>query len=391
MRYGLFGSLALALAAAPAAAADPAAELVEKYLSSGKLAKGEQALERALAADPRDAELQFGLGLVRFARGVERLGQSLYEYGARSEDANVPFLRLPVPRNPRPNDIYYPTFRRILDDFRRDLAAAEEPLAAIRDEQVKLPVRLARVRMDLDGDGEPTDRLLDVMRKLMRQDFEFLKDNPEFLVCFDRADVAWLRAYCHLLMGMIDFWLAFDTESDFGEWAGRVFPSVKSKKARPPERGAARTRYAVAEPARLGRFRRHLLKVCELNYETWRYARAETDDDHEWLPNPKQRGVLGLPVRDEMIDAWLAAVAELEGLLDGRKVLPALAGDALRGVSIRKVLDDPPAEFDLDGILERGAAARYRDEGKEFDIGALLRVGRVFNDTTMVAYAAWFN
>src|SRR5262245_19255695 len=101
------------MAAGPAAAADPAAELVEKYLSSGELAKGEQALERAVAELPRDAELQFGLGLVRFARGVERLGQSLYEYGARSEDASIPFLRLPVPKNPRPNDIYYATFRRI--------------------------------------------------------------------------------------------------------------------------------------------------------------------------------------------------------------------------------------------------------------------------------------
>ena len=46
-------------------------------------------------------------------------------------------------------------------------------------------------------------------------------------------------------------------------------------------------------------------------------SKAETDDDHEWLPNPKQKGALGLPVRDEMIDAWLAMMAELEVLLNG--------------------------------------------------------------------------
>jgi hypothetical protein len=79
---------------------------------------------------------------------------------------------------------------------------------------------------------------------------------------------------------------------------------------------------AVKGPARLGRLRKHLLEVVKLNRETWRYIRAETDDDHEWLPNPKQKGVIGLPVRDEMIDAWLEMMGELEALLDGKTTLP---------------------------------------------------------------------
>src|SRR4051812_9249334 len=118
-------SLSLAALAAVAwygfcRAADPP-PLAEKYLHAGELARGEQALEAALARAPRDDQLRFGLGALRFVRGVERLGQSLYEYGAKSENTYAPFLRLPVPKNPAPSPIRYPAFRRMLDDFRRDL------------------------------------------------------------------------------------------------------------------------------------------------------------------------------------------------------------------------------------------------------------------------------
>ena len=228
-------------------AAEPTAPAVEQYLHSGELAHGEAALAAALVKHPRDDQLRFGLGMLRFVRAVKRLGQSLYEGGVKSENANMPFLRLPVPKNPEPAVVRYLAFRRVLDDFGRDLALAEETLAGVKDEKVKLPLRLARIRLDLDGDGEATDDLIGVLKKLMRQDLALLKTNPDFRVCFDRGDVAWLRAYCHLLMAMIDFTLAFDQEQWFDSWSKNVF-------ARPKIRGVARQENAatVVEPARLG-------------------------------------------------------------------------------------------------------------------------------------------
>src|SRR4051794_26045254 len=91
-------------------AAEPALPLVEKYLSSGQLSQGEVALEAALARTPRDDQLRFGLGVLRFVRAVERLGQMLYEGGVKSEHANAPFLRLPVPINSDPAIVRYATF-----------------------------------------------------------------------------------------------------------------------------------------------------------------------------------------------------------------------------------------------------------------------------------------
>jgi hypothetical protein len=362
--------------------------LVEQYLHSGQLAKGEQMLTVALAKEPGNDQLRFGLGVLQVFRGVERLGQALHEHGVKSEHTNVPFLRLPVPPNPNPTPISYAVCRRILDDFRRDLLAAEATFAAVTDDQVKLPLRLASVRLDLDGDGNATDRMADILRKLVRQEIPFLKANPEFLVCFDRGDVAWLRAYCHLLSAMIDFYLAFDTQASFDNHAHGVFanPKVRTGIEKPD---ILHGKISIPEPLRLHRFRTHLLQVCVLNRETWRFIRAERDDDHEWLPNPKQKGVLGLPVRDNMIDAWLGMIGELEAVLKGDKLLPLGGGDT--HFNLKAWLDDPPSSFTIMELLSGGAGGKYLTKGEPMDIGALLAVGQVFGDSLSFAYAMWFN
>ena len=378
-------------------AASDASPLAEKYLHSGELVKGEQELARALAASPKDDQLRFGLGVLQFVRGVERLAQSFHEYGLKSEHPNVPFLRLPVPRNPDPAVIRHEDFRRILDDFRRDLMDAEGVLAGVTDDRVALPLRLAEVRMDLDGDGEATDRFLDILTKLMRQNFDFLKVNPAFLVRFDRGDVAWLRAYCHLLSGMLDFYLAFDTKASFELWGDTAFAKPKVTFAGTEFERVRKTNESskvlrITEPARLSRFRGHLIKVAELNRETWRYIRSETDNEHEWLPHPKQNSVFQLSVREEMIDAWLGAVAELEALLEGKKLMWNLVGgDLSKGINMKTLLEDPPADLDQERISRDGPDAKYLEKGEFINIGALLRVASVFDNPMAVGYAVWFN
>ncbi|MFT3880476.1 MAG: tetratricopeptide repeat protein [Gemmatales bacterium] len=167
--------------------------LVEQYLHSGQLQAGEHALQAALRKNPKDDEARFGLGLLQIVRGVERLGQSFYDHGLKSTNNWVPFVRLPVPTNPDPAPISYARFRRILDDFCKDMMQADATLAGITDETVKLRVRLAGIKIDLDGDGQATDRFLDILTKLMGSPPDLLRSNPEFRVHFDRGDVAWFR------------------------------------------------------------------------------------------------------------------------------------------------------------------------------------------------------
>ncbi|CAN5603012.1 hypothetical protein BH11PLA2_BH11PLA2_20750 [soil metagenome] len=375
-------------------AAEP--PLVERYLHAGELAKGEQALEFALGAEPKDDQLRFGLGFLQFFRGVERLGQSLHEYGIKSEHQNLPFLRLPIDPNPDASPITYPAFRRILEQMHRDLATAESTLAKITDDNVKLPIRLAKIRLDLHDNGKRVP-FVDIMKRIMRVNtLEFLKNNPDFEVHFDRGDVAWFRGYCHLLMGMLDVYLSADSEDAFDHFAAEAFAKPKRRLPGKPEISSDKP-IVMKETARLGHFRKHLLAVCELNRESWKFIRAETDNDYEWLPNPKQQSAIGLPVRAEMVDTWLTMMAELEDLLNGKKIIPqailrfvwpSIEG----GLNMKRLLDDPPEKFDWDSITKNGPQAKYLDKkGDSFDVGVIFSTFQMFNDPMGMGYMAWFN
>ena len=108
--------------------------MVEDYLKKGQLAEGEAALIARLKESPRDEEARASLGAVQFLRAVERLSQALYRYGYRNRAAGVkeldlPLLRLPVPRNLKPQPLSYLQAREILKEFVSDLEKAEATLA----------------------------------------------------------------------------------------------------------------------------------------------------------------------------------------------------------------------------------------------------------------------
>jgi hypothetical protein len=388
---------ALGFGTAPLRAAEPVRPLAEKYLHAGELARGEQALAVVLDARPKDDQLRFGLGVVQFARAIEHLGQSLYQYGAKSENATAPFLRVPVPKNDKPHTVSYEALGRTLDVFVADLGRAERTLAGVTDDKVKLPLRLAAVKFDFARDGKPTEKLIDVLARLNGGRFEFQKDNPDLLVCFDRGDVAWLRAYCHLLSAMVEAYRAVDLEWFVEDRVRHVFPKVEPSRRKP----ANDNELVITDGARLGRFRKHMLEVCKLNRETWRHIRAETDNDHEWLPHAKQKSVIGLPVEDARIDGWLDFVDTLEGLLTGeRLVSPELLqfvgwkNDG-KGVNLAKLLDDPPAKLSNKKLRDDGIGAKYLEkvgDKKTFGLIDAFRVWNVLNDGPFgFAYAAWFN
>jgi hypothetical protein len=85
-------------------------------------------------------------------------------------------------------------------------------------------------------------------------------------------------------------------------------------------------------------------------------------------------------------------VDELEALLDGRRTLRlilAFLGHARggKGLNLKALFDDPPAEI----VDPQNLDDKYFSDGADVDIGVLFRVVQVFDNTTAVAYAAWFN
>ena len=211
--------------------------------------------------------------------------------------------------------------------------------------------------------------------------------------------MAWLRGYCHLLSAMLDAYLAIDGKFIFDLVGDHHFAKPKGQAADKPDWFSVLLGPGLAfpDPARLHSFRLHMVKVCELNHETWRYIRAEKDDDHEWLPNAEQKGVLDLPVTDAMIDGWLAAVEQAEGLLTGKKLID-LRGigntPAGTGFDLKAFLDDPPAKLDIAKVIDKGIDEKYRaklTDKNRYDDGSLLRAMNLFGDSMGIAYMAWFN
>jgi hypothetical protein len=124
---------------------EASAELTRKHLYLGTLVAGQAELAAQVAADPGDREAQFGLGMLRFARAVEHLGQSLYRYGLTPPTRmSVPILRFPVPINPQPETITYQGLRDLLKAFDDDLDAADSALRDVGGTRVAIVIDLAR-------------------------------------------------------------------------------------------------------------------------------------------------------------------------------------------------------------------------------------------------------
>jgi hypothetical protein len=389
--------------------ADP--PLVESYLTDGAYVAGEKVLLGHLKQYPKDDQARFGLGALQFLRSIERLGQSLYRYGLRSDRfaaLNVPFLRLPVPDNPSPEVCTYPAVRKILEELTADLAKAEATLAEVRDDDVKLPLHLGDIHLDLVGDGKAGQRLSTILKRYFMGGRE-LPGDGRLLVVFDRGDVAWLRGYCHLLSAMGEVGLAYDGQELFDCAAPFLFAKAKTPHSflhtyqkidyawfspvgediRDVIAVIHLIRMPVKEPERMKTALAHLEKTISLGRESWKHILAETDDDHEWIPNPRQRGAFGNVLRQGQIDSWLAFLDESEALLAGKKLVPFWRGAETRGVNLRRVFTEPRA-FDLVLWVQGIAATPYLEDGPMTNADVWRRLQRVFGGE-LFGFAVWFN
>jgi hypothetical protein len=423
----LSGLLGFALSA-PALAKEPDAVLRDAITGQGL----QQGVEIFGQFDKAQASAQAGLGMLRFTRGIEKFAQAMYRHGlspGRRESASL-MLGIALPKgNLNPKPLTYEEFRKILADLSADMSEAEASLALVGEREVKLPVDLHKLRIDIDGDGT-AEADEEIFSLLARNGLMNMPADQPFTVAFDTADIHWLRGYSNLIGTLADFWLAHDFKRTFDLTFSAFFPAnlapgeaekmaaLESAMKEPFLHEAADIvamlhliDWPVIEPARLEKARQRLLAVSQLNRSTWKLARAETDNDREWLPNSKQTSQVmpGLGVTDERIDAWLAAVAELEDILEGRKLLPhwryspqdvALRfvepkpGDKPKqlkgyGVNLRRALQEPQ-RFDLVLWITGHAAIAYLEQGEVASFDAWSQAERVF-EGNLFAYAFWFN
>ena len=393
------------------ALASEVADMTRAALESGRFDKARDELDKRLAAKP-DNELVLADAMLGFTQAIQHYGIAQFTFGLRPpKSASIPLLRLPVPPNPSPKEVTYEAQREALQHFLDDLAKVDATLAKLGPADTKIVVDLNKIAFDFTGGGKAEDVLtmIDLMTGVNPRGPE-AKKGEKFEVAFDRADALWLRGYVNLLSATIEFFLAYDWHESFEDAAPIFYPKV-AKRTIPAGLSIGTIKnggwfedspafadmlallhtahWPVAEPARMKAVLAHLKSAVALSRESWKAIEAETDDDREWIPSPKQKnGVLpGMPVTAEFVATWRAALDDFDAVLDGKKLVPHWR--LTKGINLKKVFEEPRL-FDAVLWATGHAAAPYAEDGETISQENWSRWNRGMGGN-FLPYAFYFN
>ena len=360
--------------------------------------KGLVAAEAELAGkDDATGDDLFALGGVRFLRAIEASLQARWRAGAATVPG-VPILRLPVPPNPEPEPYRAEMVAELFEAALGDFAEADTALATIPDDaEIAMRIDLAALWFDIDGNGARGARedLFSTTGSALAMGTEA----PESLVVqFDRADVAWLRAYAHLLSGISEVVLAVDPTdaikttqaasaalgpvdttyggTETGAMVDQVATMLLALRQQPD---ADRSKAALA----------HFETMVEQNLIFWDRVAAETDNEAEWIPNPKQQSAFGVEVTQEVADAWQNILREGGAVFRGELLIPYWRASGGHGINVRKLFEEP-APMDLVLWVQGAGAVPYLEKGKLADSRNWMQFMRLLGGEAPL-YALWFN
>lgn len=403
--------LSLGLVAANARADQP---LAESFLLEGKLDEGAAACLARLETHPRDDQARFGLAMIQFLQAFEHLTTDLYDHGLRTNrmTRGLPRqIRVLIPDNEQPEQMSYEAARRMIARMLADLKRAEATLAKIADPDVKLPLHVALIQMDVLGVDRP------FRASFVLENFGVSTPNAninDFVITFDRGDVDWLRGYCHFLSGLCEVSLAVDWREMFERTGHLLFKDVETPHQFLLEGDEASDafffftwpqladiiafvhlmRFPMEEPQRMKAAHAHFESTIHHSRMMWKHYQKETDDDNEWIPNPNQTGALRVAVSQKIVDQWLQTVDEAELVVRGEKLIPFWRGrNPRRGVNLKRVFTEPRT---IDPVLwmQGTDATPYLEEGeitRFADPGTLRELNQTFGGFNFFRFAFWFN
>ena len=420
----LFATVPLLMSSSPAAFADEAPP-IEAFLLEGQLDEGAAAMRRVIDNDPNDQEARFSLGMVQFFKAIEGLGQDQFRYGLLGGRARaIPFMRLPVPENPEPEQISYEKARAVLQRLIDRIKKAEQTLSAVNPEGVRVPLKLGQVRLDLNGDGEHLDQetIWHVSQVLQNPRLRDADAAPkDFQIVFDGGDVIWLQGYCHALSALGEIVLAHDWQDQFERCGHLLYPNVDTPYEFLTDEGPGQfmsfgaqnifdfvawlhtINYEVVEPERMQKALMHMETVVRLSRESWKLINAEQDDDREWVPNANQQSVMkGFDVGQNVITGWHEFLDEAELILQGKKLVPFWRGieggispfgrpefHPEIGINVRRIFTEP-TRFDLALWLQGTGLQPYLERGEITSPDDWQKMMRNFNGR-FLNYTLWFN
>jgi len=406
-------AVSIAMLGFPAMAGE-AGDITREHLYAGTLADGLAALA-PLAAD-YDQEARFGVGLTRFVQGIEHFSQGLYRHGFAAPETGPmgPAMVMPVPPNPSPEALDYDKVRALLQGLVTDMDAARGSLlsAGVLGDYV-VPVDVMKIRIDLNADGsaEAGESIGGVLVGMFGAQMATTGTDapamPDATIGFDRADAIWLAGYSQVLAAQADYLLAHDFHDLVNVAFHRLFPkaglpmqdytkSTSTLMLDPESDNALADLFAaihtlsfpVVDPPRLKHVRDRLKNITRLSRQDWEAILAETDDNRELIPNPRQTPLLQeAPVTDATVKAWLATLDTADAILDGELLIPHWRFQ--RGFDLRAYFEGA-TRSDLVMMLTGYDALPFLRDGPVASAASFAEANRVFGDA-LWGYAFWFN
>lgn len=373
------------------------------------LADAAAEIETWLEAAPEDDHAIFALGIVQFLQSGERLAQAAHRYGVSAEgNPLLMFMRLPtatVPPAIEPEELSYETLREIVTVWRSEVERAEATLARVGERDVKLRIPVGMIRMDYNDDGvaDGNEALWALFNRVQRRFNADEAEAGEFIIAFDRGDVEWLRGYCHICMAVAEIILAHDFRELFERCGHLAFAKPETPHKFLLSRIADDHEpildmialvhlmsFEVTDPAGMERARQHLLSAIGRSRAMWRHFDAETDDEREWIPNPRQTAAIpGARVDDEMREMWLLFLDEAQEVLEGNRLVRFWRPTDTRGVNLKRVFTEP-RRLDLVLWVQGTAAAPYLEDGQTTSPRLWDRMERAFGQQVF-RHSFWFN
>lgn len=371
-----------------------------------------------------DAESRFGKGLLQFTKAVQGFGQALYRHGYDLSDRVRGPMLIQIPVTPMPEPLDYDKLRAIFETLVGELDAAQKTLreAGVAGDYV-IPVDVMKVRVDIDGDGVtgeheyigailgPALGINQIPRAPgMAQPRE--DEPPTLTLGLDRADAIWLAGYSNIAAAEAEFLLAHDFHTLAETLLPHLFPNAglgltEPLRDRPESQSyslfgsrddeirlvdliaAIHTmEWPVVDRARLKSVQARLKTITALSRQNWQTILAETDNDRELLPNPKQNSVFGGPgITDEQVQAWLTSLDLVDQIIDGKLLIPHWR--FARGLDLNAYFDTA-TRTDLVMLLTGHDAVQFLRDGPVMDDATFSEANRAFG-WQWQGYAFWFN
>lgn len=415
-------TVALCAALSFPALAGEAGDLVREHLYDGTTGQG--LIELKPFYERQDLEGRFGVGLLSFIQGVEHFAQGLYRHGFASPDAGPIMgapLAMPVPVNPNPEPLDYDKFRAILQLLVDDMDAARDALLTAGETgDYVVPVEVLKVRIDVDGDGKGSEA--ESIGNVLKAMFGAATvpgptdpgapaptgpTPPDSTIGFDRADAIWLAGYSQVLAAQADFLLAHDFRALFDASFQRLFPRAGLPMQEytratgtlmlDPESDNAiadalatihNLNWPVTDADRLKRVLARFKAITDLSRRNWEAILAETDDNRELLPSPKQTGITPeAKVTEAQVKAWMATLDTADLILDGKLLIPHWRFQ--KGFDLKAYFENAK-KTDLVMLITGYDALPFLKDGPIASAESFAEANAAFGDA-LLGYAFWFN